>query len=582
MKKLLIYLRKYIKESVLGPLFKLLEASFELIVPIVIADIVDIGIVNGDKSYIVTRAVILVVLGIVGLSASILAQYFAAKAAAGFATELRHSLFSHIQSLSFREIDKLGTSKLITRMTSDVNTVQSCVNMFLRLFLRSPFIVFGAMIMAFTIDVKCALIFVGLIVLLLIIVFAITLTTIPMYSKVQTGLDRILKITRENLSGTRVIRAFNKEQEEIEDFKEKNSGLYRLQTVAGRISALMNPLTFIVVNTAMVILIYTGAVRVDAGILKQGQVIALVNYMSQVLVELIKLANLIIQITKAFASADRIQNIFETESSMEYGNTVLPEIASEYAVEFENAELRYSEGGEPVLSDISFKVKKGETVGIIGGTGSGKTSLVNMISRFYDATAGEVKVNGINVKEYTKDAIRSKVGIVMQKAVLFSGTVRDNIKWGNIDADDNEVMEALRIAQADSFMEEKEGGLDYMSAQGGRNFSGGQRQRLSIARAVIKKPEILIFDDSSSALDYLTDSKLRKAIKELKGPQGAITTFIVSQRTSSIREADKIIVLEDGQIAGIGTHEQLLESCDIYNEIHNTDGNRTRSAGGAN
>ncbi|MGN0374004.1 MAG: ABC transporter ATP-binding protein [Butyrivibrio sp.] len=576
MKKLLIYLKNYIKETILGPLFKLLEAAFELIVPLVVAAIIDTGIAGGDRNYIITRALILVLLGVVGLACSLTAQYFAAKAATGFATELRYSLFRHIQGLSFSEIDETGTSKLITRMTSDVNSVQSCVNMVLRLFLRSPFIVFGAMIMAFTVDVKCALIFCVAIPALTVVVFAVMLATIPLYKKVQAGLDRVLKLTRENLTGTRVIRAFNRQQDEIDTFNESNLALTKVQLFAGKISALMNPVTFVVVNVAMVVLIYTGAIQVDNGILKQGQVVALVNYMSQILVELVKLANLIIQITKALASARRIQEVFDTESTMEFPKTTTSFGGSEYAVEFRNVSLTYKNGGAESLSDIDFRVKKGETVGIIGGTGSGKSSLVHMIPRFYDATAGEVIVNGINVKEYTKEDLRGLVGIVMQKAVLFNGSIRDNIRWGKADATDEEIMKALRDAQAEEFVLDKEGGLDYDVAQGGRNLSGGQRQRLTIARALVKNPQILILDDSASALDYVTDSKLRKAIKELGG---SLTTFIVSQRTASLRNADRIIVLEDGKIAGMGTHEELLKDCLVYREIYNTDSNK--ASGGA-
>ena len=576
MKKLLIYLRNYIKECIMGPLFKLLEATFELIVPIVVAAIIDTGIAGGDKNYILTRVFVLVGLAAVGLICSITAQFFAAKAATGFATELRHALFTHIGKLSFSEIDEIGTSRLITRMTSDVKSVQGCVNMVLRLFLRSPFIVFGAMIMAFTIDVKCALIFCVAIPLLSVIVFSIMIISIPLFKKVQGGLDKVLKITRENLTGTRVVRAFNKEADEIRDFNEGNESLTRIQLFAGKVSALMNPLTFVIVNAAMVILIYTGAVKVDGGYLRQGQVIALVNYMSQILVELVKLANLIIQITKALASANRITEVFEIKNTMDFPVDTIAKPDSDYAVEFNNVSITYKNGGAPSLSGLDIKVKKGETIGIIGGTGSGKSTLVHMIPRFYDATEGEVKVNGINVKDYSKKDIRGLVGIVMQKAVLFDGTIRDNMKWGKEDASDDEIFEALENAQAKEFVMEKEGLLDYRIAQGGRNLSGGQRQRLTIARALVKKPEILILDDSSSALDYATDAKLRKAIS---GMDGKITTFIVSQRTASLKNADRIIVLEDGEIAGIGTHKELIENCDVYKEIYGTDSNS--AAGGA-
>lgn len=577
MKKLLVYLKNYIKESILGPLFKLLEATFELIVPLVVASIIDTGIANSDKNYVITRVLILVLLGVVGLTCSLTAQYFAAKAACGFATELRHSLFKHIQGLSFSEIDEMGTARLITRMTSDVNSVQGCVNMVLRLFLRSPFIVFGAMIMAFTIDVKCALIFCVAIPALAVVVFAVMLASIPLYKKVQAGVDRTLKITRENLAGTRVIRAFNRQQDEIDTFNESNLHLTKVQLFAGKVSALMNPITFVVINVAMVVLIYTGGIQVDNGILTQGQVVALVNYMSQILVELVKLANLIIQITKALASANRIEEVFETESSMAFPEKSVESGYSPYAVEFNNVSLTYKNGGAESLSNINFKVRKGETIGIIGGTGSGKSSLVNMIPRFYDATMGEVKVNGVNVKDYTKEELRETVGIVMQKAVLFNGSIRDNIRWGRNDATDEDIMKAIRNAQAEEFVLDKEGVLDFNIAQGGRNLSGGQRQRLTIARALVKEPQILILDDSASALDYVTDAKLRKAVRELGGN---MTTFIVSQRTASLRNADKIIVLEDGEIAGMGTHEELLQNCEIYQEIYNTDSNK--AAGGAN
>ena len=576
MKRLLIYLKGYIKECIFGPLFKLLEATFELIVPLVVAAIIDTGIGTGNKGYIVSRAGILIGLAVVGLASSIIAQYFAAKAATGFATELRHSLFEHIGTFSFTEIDDIGTARLITRMTSDVNSVQSCVNMVLRLFLRSPFIVFGAMIMAFTIDVKCALIFCVAIPALSVVVFSIMLISIPLFKKVQGGLDNILKITRENLTGTRVVRAFNKEEEEIREFNAGNDTLNKNQLFAGKISALMNPLTFIIVNFAMIILIYSGALKVDAGSLKPGQVIALVNYMSQILIELIKLANLIIQVTKALASANRIAEIFDIHSSMAFPESSDKEENTEYAVEFNNVSLTYNKGGAPSISGLNIKVRKGETIGIIGGTGSGKTTLVHMIPRFYDATEGEVKINGVNVKNYSKEDIRNKVGIVMQKAVLFDGTIRDNMKWGKENATDSEIFDALKEAQALDFVKEKEGVLDYHIAQGGRNLSGGQRQRLTIARAFVKQPEILILDDSASALDYATDARLRKAISEMANRP---TTFIVSQRTASLRSADRIIVLEDGEVAGIGTHDELIKNCSVYVEIYGTDGNK--QAGGA-
>lgn len=575
MKRLLVYLKHYVKETILGPLFKLLEASFELIVPLVVAQIIDVGIASEDNSYIITRVLIMIALGIVGLVCALSAQYFAAKAATGFATELRHALFEHIESLSFSEIDEIGTAQLINRMTTDVNSVQSCVNMVIRLFLRSPFIVFGAMIMAFTVDVKCALIFCVAIPVLTCIVFGIMLVSIPLYRKVQAGLDKILKITRENLNGTRVIRAFNREEAEIKEFNDKNAVLTAIQIFSGKVSALMNPITFVVINIAMVLLIYYGAVRVDNGILKTGMVIALVNYMSQILVELVKLANLIIQVTKAFASANRINEVFDTVSTMEFKDEMPAPVNTEYAVEFNNVELVYKNAGDKSLENIDFKVKKGETIGIIGGTGSGKSSLISLIPRFYDVTGGSVKVDGTDVRDYTKEQIRNKVAVVMQKAVLFSGSIKENMKWGKPDATDEEIENALSTAQALDFVKDKEGGIQYQISQGGRNLSGGQRQRLTIARAVVKNPDILILDDSASALDYATDAKLRLAIKELgEKKNGSLTTFIVSQRTASIRNADKIIVMDDGRMAGMGTHEELLKNCEIYQEIFDTDSNR--------
>lgn len=568
MKKLLVYLKTYKKETILAPLFKMLEASFELFVPLVIAAIIDTGIENKDVPYIVRMAIVLVVLAVVGLTCSLTAQYFSAKAAVGFAAKLKSALFAHIESLSFKEIDTLGTSTLITRMTSDINQVQSGVNLVLRLFLRSPFIVFGAMIMAFTIDVKAALIFVVAIPLLAVVVFGIMLISIPLFKKVQGALDMVLGITRQNLTGVRVIRAFNKEQSEIENFDEKNAVLTGLQKFVGKISALMNPVTFIIVNGAIAALIWTGAIRVDAGILTQGQVVALVNYMSQILVELVKLANLIITVTKAVACGNRIQSVFEIKPSMEEGSTKYSAQPKDgYAVEFKNVNLCYNDGADNSLTGIDFSVKKGETVGIIGGTGSGKSSLVGLIPRFYDATQGEVLVDGINVNEYSFDELRAHVGIVMQKAVLFKGTIRENLKWGRNDATDEELWEAIDAAQAREFVETKEGGLDFEIAQGGKNLSGGQKQRLTIARALVRKPDILILDDSASALDYATDAKLRAAIAALPGN---MTVFIVSQRTASIMHADKIIVLDDGQMAGMGTQKELLENCEVYKEIYNS------------
>ena len=570
MKSLLVYLKGYKKETILAPLFKMLEASFELFVPLVIAAIIDVGIENKDMGYIVKMALVLVALAIIGLTCALTAQYFSAKAAVGFAAKLKSALFKHIEGLSFKEIDKLGTSTLITRMTSDVNQVQSGVNLVLRLFLRSPFIVFGAMIMAFTIDVKAALIFVVAIPLLSIVVFRIMLLSIPLYKKVQSALDKVLMVTRQNLTGARVIRAFNQEESEIREFDDKNDALTNLQKYVGKISGLMNPLTFIIVNGAIIALIWVGAIRVDNGIITQGEVVALVNYMSQILVELVKLANLIITVTKAVACGNRIQAVFEINNSMSEGAVNLGEYTSTdsndtYAVEFRNVSLCYNEGADNSLSDINFAVKKGETVGIIGGTGSGKSSLVNLIPRFYDATSGEILINGVNVKDYTFDSLRESVGIVMQKAVLFKGSIRDNIKWGKTDATDEEIWKALEISQSEEFVSSKEGDIDYEIAQGGKNLSGGQKQRLTIARAVIRNPQILILDDSASALDYATDAKLRKAIKEYSDNT---TVFIVSQRTASIMHADKIIVLDEGNIVGMGKHEELLKNCEVYKEIY--------------
>ncbi len=569
MKKLLVFLKDYKKETILAPLFKMLEAGFELFVPLVMAAVIDKGIYREDIQCVLKMGLILVILGLIGLTCSITAQFFAAKAAVGFSTQLKHSLFEHLQKLSFTEIDTLGTSTMITRMTSDVNQVQNGVNMVLRLFLRSPFIVFGAMIMAFTIDVKAALIFVVTIPLLSVVVFGIMMITMPLYKKVQAGLDKVLGRTRENLTGVRVIRAFHKEEQEIEAFEQSNSELTDIQLFVGKLSALTNPVTFIIVNVATVVLIYTGAVRVDTGYITQGEVVALVNYMSQILIELIKLANLIITITKALACANRIQGVFEIQSGMEWkekeessSNT---DQFSQYAVEFDHVALTYSGAGAESLSDIDFKVKKGQTIGIIGGTGSGKSSLVHLIPRFYDATKGSVKIDGKDVKDYSMEELRDKIGMVMQKAVLFKGSIRDNLAWGKQDATTEEMNRALEISQAKEFVDTKPGGLDEPIAQSGKNLSGGQRQRLTIARAVVKQPEILILDDSASALDYATDAKLRKAIREMGD---GTTVFIVSQRTSSIQHADRIIVLDDGRMAGIGTHEELLETCEVYKEIH--------------
>ncbi len=566
MKKLLIYLKDYKKESILGPLFKMLEASFELFVPLVIAAIIDHGIADSDQGFILGRCGILILLGVIGLTCSITAQYFAAKAAVGFTRQVRHALFKHIQSLSYTEMDTIGTSTLITRMTSDMNQVQNGLNLTLRLFLRSPFVVFGAMIMAFTIDFKSAMIFLVTIPILSVIVFGIMLISIPLYKKVQQRLDKVLGITRENLTGARVLRAFCKEDEERTSFLDNNRLLTQVQKYVGRISAMLNPLTYIVINFAIIILIWTGAIQVDTGHLTQGQVVALYNYMSQILVELIKLANLIINITKAVACGNRIQSVLEISTSMPDRIADDPETeANAPAVSFYHARLRYAGGGADALTDIHFDVKKGETVGIIGGTGSGKTSLVNLIPRFYDATEGSVSVNGRDVREYPLETLRRLIGIVPQKSVLFQGTIRENIQWGKKDATDEEIWAALSIAQAKDVVAGKRGQLDHHLEQGGRNLSGGQRQRLAIARALVRKPQILILDDSSSALDFATDAALRKAIREMSGQT---TVFIVSQRTSSIRRADKIIVLDDGRIVGTGTHDALLETCPIYREIY--------------
>ena len=577
MKKLLVYLKDYKKESVLGPLFKLLEATFELIVPLVMAAIIDTGVATGDKSYIMKMCMVLVLLAVIGLTCSITAQYFAAKAAVGFATKLRHALFAHIESLSFTEMDTVGTATLITRMTSDVNQVQNGVNLVLRLFLRSPFIVFGAMVMAFTIDVKAALVFVVTIPLLSIIVFGIMLISIPLYKKVQSALDKVLGITRENLTGSRVIRAFNKEDDETVHFNENNDLLTRAQIYVGKISALMNPLTYVIINGAIVVLVWTGAVRVDNGYITQGEVVALINYMSQILVELVKLANLIININKSIACGNRIQSIFEMQPSITDGSgqkvdkvqtdTADRSEEAEYAVEFSHVGLTYAGAGDESLTDIDFKVKKGETIGIIGGTGSGKSSVVNLIPRFYDVTSGFIKVDGKDVKDYPLEELRGKIGTVLQKAVLFHGTIRENLKWGNPDATEEDLNRAITVAQAKEFIDNKEGRLDFEIEQGGKNLSGGQRQRLTIARAVVKKPEILILDDSASALDFATDAALRKAIREM---EGETTVFIVSQRAASIQHADRIVVLDDGKIVGLGTSEELLESCEVYQEIYNS------------
>lgn len=570
MRKLLVFLKGYEKETVLAPLFKMLEALFELFVPLVMAAIIDTGIAEGDRGYIVRMCLILVALGAVGLVCSITAQFFAAKAATGFSARLRHALFSHIQSLSYAEMDRAGTSTLITRMTSDVNQVQSGVNLVLRLFLRSPFIVFGAMIMAFTVDVQAAFAFVVTIPLLSVVVFGIMLWTIPMYRKVQAALDRVLGLTRENLTGVRVIRAFNKEEEELAHFQEENQKLTDLQKFVGRISGLMNPVTYVIVNGAVIVLLYTGALRVEAGVLTQGQVVALVNYMSQILVELVKLANLIITVTRAIACGNRIQSVFEMKNSLETesGRTGAdPERTGEHSVRFDHVCLTYAGGGSEALTDISFTAKAGQTIGIIGGTGSGKSSLVNLIPRFYDATKGTVYVDGVDVRDYEVQTLRQKIGIVPQKAALFCGTIEENLRWGKADATQQEIWRALQIAQAEEIVRNKAEGLQSAVAAGGRNLSGGQRQRLTIARALVRDPQILILDDSSSALDFATDAALRRALRQME--QKPIV-FLVSQRTSSIQHADQILVLDDGRVVGMGTHRELLQTCPVYQEIYHS------------
>ncbi len=574
MKKLLIYLKAYRKEACLAPIFKMLEAVFELFVPLVIKGIIDYGIAAEDRAYCLRMGLLLLLLAVIGLAMATTAQWFSAKAAAGFAAKIKQVLMEHIQKLSYTELDTIGTSTLITRMTSDVNQVQTGTNLVLRLFMRSPFIVFGSMIMAFTIDFKAAMIFVITIPLLSVVVFGIMLSSIPLYKKVQSQLDRVLGITRENLTGVRVIRAFNKEEEEISHFKAENEQFTRLQTFVGKISALMNPLTFVIVNSAILVLVWTGAWRVEGGILTQGAVVALVNYMSQILVELIKLADLIINITKAVACGNRIQKVLEVEPSMENGSKECVESKNtqENAVDFNHVSLTYAGAGAPSLTDIDLHVKTGQTIGIIGGTGSGKTSVVNLIPRFYDATQGNVLVLGKPVKEQDMESLRSQIAIVPQKAVLFAGTIRENMKWGKEDATDEEIMEALTIAQAAEVVQKKEGGLDAFVEQGGKNLSGGQRQRLTIARALVRKPRILILDDSASALDFATDAALRKAIREMKN---APTVFIVSQRTSSIRFADQILVLDDGKSVGVGTHDELLKTCSVYKEIYDSQYKKT-------
>ena len=573
MKRLMMYLKDYKKESILAPLFKLLEAFFELMVPLVMANIIDYGISNRNMGYIGKMGLLLLLLGVVGLASSITAQFFAAKAAVGFSTKLRQALFNHIEDLSFTDIDKAGTSTMITRMTSDVNQVQSGVNMTLRLFLRSPIIVFGAMIMAFTIDVKCALIFVVAIPLLSVVVFGIILSTIPLYKKVQSKLDQVLGITRENLTGVRVIRAFHQEAKEADRFRENNEALSAMQIFVGKISACMNPVTYIIVNGAIIALIYTGAVQVNIGNLSQGEVVAIINYMNQILVELVKLANLIVTMTKALACAERVASVFEIgadatedEKKAALDNSIAAKVDEKAPfLNFNHVSLTYQGAGAPTLQDMNFTINRGDTVGIIGGTGSGKTSLVNLIPGFYPATEGEILLEGRDIRTMSDEELRGRIGVVPQKAVLFKGTIRSNLQWGKPDATEEEMWKALELAQASEVVDGKPGKLDATVAQNGKNFSGGQRQRLTIARALVRNPEILILDDSASALDYATDAKLRAAIRTL---EDKTTTFIVSQRASTIRHADKIIVLDDGEIAGMGTHDELLKDCTVYQEIY--------------
>ena len=570
MKQLMMYLKDYKKESILAPLFKLLEAFFELMVPLVMANIIDYGISNRNMGYIGKMGLLLLLLGVVGLASSITAQFFAAKAAVGFSTQLRQALFDHIEDLSFTDIDKAGTSTMITRMTSDVNQVQSGINMTLRLFLRSPIIVFGAMIMAFTIDVKCALIFVVAIPLLSVVVFGIILSTIPMYKKVQSKLDQVLGITRENLTGVRVIRAFHQEAKESDRFRENNEALSAMQIFVGKISACMNPVTYIIVNGAIIALIYTGAVQVNIGNLSQGEVVAIINYMNQILVELVKLANLIVTMTKALACAERVASVFDIGADAAYVGAQDQKLADKVDksapfLDFKHVSLTYQGAGAPTLQDMNFTVNRGDTVGIIGGTGSGKTSLVNLIPGFYPATEGEILLEGRDIRIMSDEELRGRIGVVPQKAVLFKGTIRSNLQWGKPDATEEEMWKALELAQASEVVDGKPGKLDATVAQNGKNFSGGQRQRLTIARALVRNPEILILDDSASALDYATDAKLRAAIRTL---EDKTTTFIVSQRASTIRHADKIIVLDDGEIAGMGTHDELLKDCTVYQEIY--------------
>lgn len=565
MKKVFYYLKSYAVQSILGPIFKLGEATLELFVPLVVAKIIDVGIPNSDKNYIIKMSLILVGLAFAGLLMSVTAQYFAAKASVGCVTKMRSALFAHIQTLSYSDLDSLGTSTVITRMTGDMNQIQTGLNIGLRLLLRSPFVVLGAMVMAFTIDTQEALIFAGAIPILAIVIFGIMLAGIPLYKKTQGKLDSVLRLTRENLTGARVIRAFGREKEETARFVGSNNALVAIQEFAGKIAAVLNPATYVIINAAVIILIYSGAVKVNAGTLTQGETVALYNYMSQILVELIKFASLIISITKAAACANRVSDILDMSPSFEGGDVIGGNDTDE-AVRFENVYLKYNETGGDALENISFTLKKGQTLGIIGGTGSGKTSVVNLIPGFYHATRGSVYVDGVNVNDWNQNSLKARIGVVEQKATLFSGTIRDNLKWGDENATDEEIMSAARTAQAQDVINSKESGLDSVIEQGGKNLSGGQRQRLTIARALVKKPEILILDDSSSALDFATDAKLRKAIASIKDT----SVIIVSQRTSSIKHADVIAVLDDGKLAGLGTHDELLKNCSVYKEIYDS------------
>ena len=565
MKKLLVYLKEYRKECIIAPLFKLLEVVFELIVPLIVASIINTGIANKDMDFVFSRFLILILLAFIGLSCTLVAQFFSAKASVGFATRLRQVLFDHIGSLSYTELDTLGTNTLITRITSDINQIQTGVNLALRLALRSPFVVFGAMVMAFTVNVRCALIFLAAIPILLVVVFGIMLVSIPMFTKVQNVLDQVLGKTRDNLTGVRVIRAFRKEESEVEQFDRKNTGLRILNERVGRLTALMNPLTYAIVNIATILLIRQGALQVNLGNLAQGDVVALYNYMAQIIVELIKMANLIITINKSLACAGRVSSVLDKKCSLAYPETSAPEPDTDVSVSFDNVSFSYAGASDPSLSDVSFEVKKGMTAGIIGSTGSGKSTVINLIPRFYDATEGNVSVNGVNVKDYTEEDLMDKIAVVPQKAVLFAGSVRDNMKLGNENATDEEIWKALEAAQAKDVVEEKQGMLDFEIEQNGRNLSGGQKQRLTIARALVKNPQILILDDSASALDFATDARLRFAIRNLAGD---MTVFIVSQRISSIRTADTILVLDDGSLAAQGTHDELMETCPVYQEIY--------------